>query len=100
MVEDAFRQVGQRVMLGPSIPSDHTATLDVLTTPRSWTVLYADTADATPRRGLSFLREAHDRLRIPVCGVVRSGTATRPELTHLFRALAQSIAGSRGSAET
>ncbi|MFC9838113.1 LysR family transcriptional regulator [Rhodococcus sp. NPDC127530] len=100
VVEDAFRQVGQRVMLGPSIPSDHTATLDVLTTPRSWTVLYADTADATPRRGLSFLREAHDRLRIPVCGVVRSGTATRPELTHLFRALAQSIAGSRGSADT
>ncbi|MEV0947510.1 LysR family transcriptional regulator [Rhodococcus sp. NPDC049939] len=93
VMEDAFGQVGQKLKLGPSIPSDHTATLDVLTTPRSWTVLYADTADATPRRGLRVMREAHDRLRIPVCAVIRSGAVTRQELTHLFNALAQSIAG-------
>ncbi|MFZ2178931.1 MAG: LysR family transcriptional regulator [Rhodococcus sp. (in: high G+C Gram-positive bacteria)] len=97
VVEDAFRQVGRRVRLGPSIPRDHTATLDVLTNATAWTVLYADTADATPRSGLSFMRESHNLLRVPVCGVVRNGTPPRSDLTHLFRALAHSIEGSGGS---
>lgn len=94
VVETAFARTGRPVRLGPSIQQDHTATLDVLTNPRAWTVLYADTADTTPRSGLSFMREAQNLLRIPVCGVVRSGTAPRPELTQLFQALGDSIATS------
>lgn len=98
VVEDAFREVGRRVLLGPSIPSDHTATLDVITNPRAWTVLYASTAAETPRTGLSFMRESHNLLRFPVCGVVRSGATLPPELPFLIQALAQSIGPSSASA--
>ncbi|NLV80238.1 MAG: LysR family transcriptional regulator [Rhodococcus sp.] len=91
VVEDAFVEVGRRVLLGPAIASDHTATLEVLTNPRAWTVLYASTANETPRKGLKFMRESNHRLRVPVCGVVRSGTTPSPELEFLIRALATSI---------
>lgn len=92
VVETAFGHTGRPVRLGPSIQHDHTATLDVLTNPRAWTVLYANAADTTPRAGLSFMREAQNLLRIPVCGVIRSGTTPRRELTGLFQALGDSIA--------
>jgi len=91
VVEDAFVEVGRRVRLGPPIASDHTATLEVLTNPRAWTVLYAGTAADTPRKGLKFMREIHHRLQVPVCGVVRSNATPNPELEFLMRALAHSI---------
>lgn len=91
VVEEAFVEVGRRVRLGPAIASDHTATLEVITNPRAWTVLYASTATDTPPKGLKYMRETHRRLRVPVCGVVRSGTPVTPELQDLMRALSQSI---------
>lgn len=91
VIEDAFVEVGRRVRLGPAIASDHTATLEVLTNPRAWTVLYASTASETPSKGLKFMRDNRRLLRVPVCGVVRSGTAPTPELEFLVQALAYSI---------
>ncbi|UYP18785.1 LysR family transcriptional regulator [Rhodococcus sp. Z13] len=91
VVEEAFVEVGRRVRLGPAIASDHTATLEVLTNPRAWTVLYSGTAAETPRKGLKFMRELNHRLRVPVCGVVRSNTAPNPQLEFLLQALAHSI---------
>lgn len=91
VVEDAFVEVGRRVRLGPPIASDHTATLEVLTNPRAWTVLYAGTAADTPRKGLKFMREIQHRLQVPVCGVVRSNATPNPELEFLMQALAHSI---------
>ncbi|MGW0024762.1 LysR substrate-binding domain-containing protein [Rhodococcus sp. O3] len=91
VVENAFLEVGRRVQLGPAIASDHTATLEVLTNPRAWTVLYAGTVDATPRTGLRIMSEARQRLRVPVCAVVRAGATRSREFDHLMQALAGSI---------
>ena len=91
IVEDAFLEVGRRVRLGPAIASDHTATLEVLTNPRAWTVLYAGTVQAAPPTGLRIMRESRQRLRVPVCAVVRAGTVRTPEFDHLVQALARSI---------
>lgn len=91
VIEDAFVEVGRRVRLGPAIASDHTATLDVITHPRAWTVLYASTAAETPSKGLKFMRESHHLLRVPVCGVLRAGAVPTPGLEFLIQALAHSI---------
>lgn len=91
VVEDAFLEVGRRVRLGPAIASDHTATLEVLTNPRAWTVMYAGTVDATSRTGLRIMRESRQLLRVPVCAVVRAGTTRTAEFDHLMQALARSI---------
>lgn len=91
VVEDAFREIGRRVHLGPAIPSDHTATLDVITNPKAWTVLYANTAGESPRAGLTFLRESHGRLRIPVSGVTRGGAAHSPGFADLVHALEKAM---------
>ncbi|MFD6895217.1 LysR substrate-binding domain-containing protein [Rhodococcus sp. NPDC060086] len=97
VIEDAFVEVGRRVRLGPAIASDHTATLEVLTNPRAWTVLFASTASETPSKGLKFMREKRHLLRVPVCGVVRTGTTPTPELEFLVQALAHSIVPSTDS---
>lgn len=91
VVEDAFLEVGRRVRLGPAIASDHTATLEVLTNPRAWTVMYAGTVDATSRTGLRIMRDSRQLLRVPVCAVVRAGTTRTAEFDHLMQALARSI---------
>ncbi len=88
VVEDAFVEVGRRVQLGPPIARDHTATLDVITNPRAWTVLFASTVSANaPRPGLRVMREANNRLRVPVCGVVRNGATESAALSFLVNAL-------------
>ncbi|MGW0174528.1 LysR family transcriptional regulator [Rhodococcus sp. NPDC003322] len=92
VIEDAFVEVGRRVQFGPPIARDHTATLDVITNPRAWTVLYASTVtDNTPRTGLRVMREAGNRLRVPVCGVVRSDATDSPAMADLVSSLRQSI---------
>lgn len=92
VIEDAFVEAGRRVQFGPPIAHDHTATLDVITNPRAWTVLYASTVtDRIPRTGLRVMREARSRLRVPVCGVVRSGTAGSPMMADLVHALRRGI---------
>ncbi|MFF0818024.1 LysR substrate-binding domain-containing protein [Rhodococcus sp. NPDC003318] len=92
VVEDAFVEVGRRVQLGPPIPRDHTATLDVITNPRAWTVLFASTVTGnTTRPGLRVMREAAGRLRVPVCGVVRSGSTDSAALSFMVNALRQTM---------
>ncbi|NLU82281.1 LysR family transcriptional regulator [Rhodococcus sp. HNM0569] len=91
VVEDAFEEVGRRVQLGPAIARDHSATLDVITNPRAWTVLYPSTAEETRRSGLHLMREANNRLRVPVCGVVRSGATASAGMTAVLEALRSSI---------
>ncbi|TQF74902.1 LysR family transcriptional regulator [Rhodococcus spelaei] len=91
VVEDAFVEVGRRVQLGPPIARDHTATLDVINHPRAWTVLYASTVTGVPRAGLRIMREARGRLRVPVCGVVRSGGADSPTMAQLVDSLRQTM---------
>lgn len=92
VVENAFEEVGRRMQLGPAVARDHRAVLDVITNPRAWTVLYPTNAGDTPSKGLQFMREAHDRLRIPVCGIVRSGGASAPAMAAVIEALRESIA--------
>lgn len=98
VVEQAFVEVGRRVLLGPAIASDHTATLEVITNPRAWTVLYPGTTGDSPRKGLHFMRDRQRLLRVPVSGVVRVGAAPTPEVEFLLHALARSIVPSSGSA--
>ncbi|GAA4481399.1 LysR family transcriptional regulator [Rhodococcus olei] len=91
VVEEAFAEVGRRPQFGPPIARDHTATLDVINNPRAWTVLYDSTVTGSvPRSGLQVMREAKGRLRVPVCGVVRTGAAS-PAMAELVESLRQSI---------
>ncbi len=90
VIEDAFVEVGRRARFGPSIASDHTATLEVLTNAR------LDGALRQYRRRDSEQRaQVHARETTPasgaVCGVVRTGTVPTPELEFLVQALAHSI---------
>lgn len=99
VVEDAFVEVGRRVQLGPPIARDHRATLDLLTNPRAWTVLYASTVTDVTRTGLSVMREARGRLRVPVCGVVRSGGEPTSAMAHLVSSLRQTMYPAETSAD-
>ncbi|MDN5758556.1 MAG: LysR family transcriptional regulator [Tomitella sp.] len=90
VVERAFREIGHRVHLGPPIPADHTAPLEVITQPQAWTVLYPESASGNQHAGLRVLQEARHRLRIPVRAVLRSGLEHSPELDHLLAALRRS----------
>ncbi|EOM74455.1 LysR family transcriptional regulator [Rhodococcus rhodnii] len=96
IVDDAFREVGRRVQLGPAIARDHTATLEVIGNPRAWTVLYPSTAEENRRTGLHFMREVKGRLRVPVSGVVRSGVTPSPALGVVIDALRRSIVDTEG----
>ncbi|MGO4203412.1 LysR substrate-binding domain-containing protein [Rhodococcus sp. TAF43] len=91
VVENAFVDVGRRVQLGPPIARDHTAILDVITNPRAWTVLYASTVGEAPRTGLALMREARNRLRVPVSGIVRTGAAASPGLSDLVESLRRTV---------
>ncbi|MGW4479094.1 LysR family transcriptional regulator [Rhodococcus triatomae] len=92
VVEDAFVEVGRRVQLGPPIARDHTATLDVITNPRAWTVLFASTVSSDAARpGLRVMREAANRLTVPVSGVVRSGSLSSGALSFMVDALRQAM---------
>lgn len=91
VVEDAFVEVGRRAQLGPPIARDHTAILDVITNPRAWTVLYASALAEVPRTGLCLMRERHNRLRVPVSGIVRTGAADAPGMASLVHALRRTV---------
>ncbi|MFD1811967.1 LysR substrate-binding domain-containing protein [Rhodococcus gannanensis] len=92
VVEEAFVEVGRRVQLGPPIARDHTATLDVITNPRAWTVLFASTVSSDAARpGLRVMREAGNRLTVPVSGVVRSGSLSSGALSFMVDALRQAM---------
>ncbi|KAA0021418.1 LysR family transcriptional regulator [Antrihabitans cavernicola] len=69
VIRESFEKIGATPMYGAPIPSDHTATMELISYPDAWTVIYAE----TPATGISCMREAGGRLRIPVSAVTRSG---------------------------
>ncbi|WP_038171223.1 LysR family transcriptional regulator [Tomitella biformata] len=87
VIEGAFREIGRKALLGPAIPADHTAPLEVITHPRAWTVLYPESAIGMPPAGVRVLSEARDRLRVPVRAVLRTGMEPGPGLQDLLTAL-------------
>ncbi|WP_182357834.1 LysR family transcriptional regulator [Tomitella gaofuii] len=97
VVERAFREIGRKVQLGPPIPADHTASLEVITQPRAWTVLYAESAGGTPVAGLSLLHEAEHRLRVPVRAVLSPALQRSVEFHDLIAALRRSNGAAEGA---
>ncbi len=87
MVEGAFREIGRNALLGPPIPADHTAPLEVITNPRAWTVLYPESAIGMPPAGVRVVSEARNRLRVPMRAVLRSGAERGLGLRDLLTAL-------------
>ena len=83
VIRDAFAEQGLQARLGPPIPPDHTATLELINRPDAWTVLYA----GAPPDGIAFLRERHRRLRIAVSAVERRASPPSPVRTSLVEAL-------------
>lgn len=87
VVQRAFQEIGRRGRLGPPIPADHSALLEVINRPQAWTVLYPETAATLPHTGIAVAHEAADLLRVPVRAVLRSGTERTEGLVDLLRAL-------------
>lgn len=85
VIRAAFAEQGLEPLVGPPIPLDHTATLELITHPNAWTVLYA----GTPPDGIAFLRERHRRLRIAVSAVERRASPPSPVRSALIAALRQ-----------
>ncbi|GAA2056793.1 LysR family transcriptional regulator [Williamsia deligens] len=73
IVESAFAAAGLTPRYGDPVPSDHTATLELVNRPDAWTVLY----DEPHAQALAGLRESSGRLRVPVCGIVRGRASDR-----------------------
>lgn len=65
-----MKRSGLPLSFGPPVASDHTASAELLKNPQCWSILYASTADSTPKTGLVFRTEADRRLRLPVSAVV------------------------------
>lgn len=87
VVEAGFREIGRKALLGPPIPADHAASLEVITHPRAWTVLYPESASGMPPAGVRMVQESRDRLRVQVRAVLRSGAEPGPGLRDLLTAL-------------
>ena len=84
VIEAAFAERGRTPLLGPAIPPDHTATLELINHPDAWTVLYPD---AIPPDGLALLRERDRGLRIAVSAVTRRNRPLSPMGSALITAL-------------
>jgi len=90
VVERAFQRIGRKPHLGPPIPADHTATLEVITRPRAWTVLYAEGTGGTQVPGIRLLHESERRLRVPVRAVLSPTLQRSVEFHDLIAALRRS----------
>lgn len=88
VIEGAMKRGGLRLAFGPPVALDHTASAELLNHPDCWSILYASTAESTPRTGLVFRTEAHHRLQLPVSAVV---DATVP-VTDIQRDLVAALA--------
>jgi len=71
VIRESMQGIGATPKYGPPIPSDHTATMELINQPDAWTVIYAE----TPAPGITYMRESFGRLRIPVSAVTHAGTA-------------------------
>ena len=83
VIRECFDASGAAPHYGPPIPSDHTATMELISHPDAWTVIYAE----TPAPGISCLRESEGRLRIPVSAVTRAGGTQSAVVTELISSL-------------
>jgi DNA-binding transcriptional LysR family regulator len=83
VVRAAFADLPIRPAFGPSIPPDHTASMELINRPDAWTILYANTS----MEGIARLNLAGRPLRIPVSSVVRSDMRLSPILITLLAAL-------------
>ncbi len=90
MVDRAFREIGRRATLGPPVPADHTAPLEVITQPHAWTLLYPESAGGNHNAGIRLLQESEHRLRIPVRAVLSPGLQRSVEFHDLIAALRRS----------
>ncbi|GGK44061.1 LysR family transcriptional regulator [Nocardia camponoti] len=82
LIRTAFADLPKGPTFGPPIPPDHTATMELLNHPDSWTVLYEG-----PTKGLATLELTDHRLRIPVSAVLREDARENPILVTLLDAL-------------
>ncbi|MGA9870298.1 MAG: LysR substrate-binding domain-containing protein [Rhodococcus sp. (in: high G+C Gram-positive bacteria)] len=89
VVEGAMKRSGLRLTFGPPVALDHTASAELLNHPDCWSILYASTAESTPRTGLVFRTEAQRRLQLPVSAVVDATVPATDIQRNLIRALAE-----------
>ncbi|WP_280301864.1 LysR family transcriptional regulator [Nocardia neocaledoniensis] len=82
LIRSAFADLATGPTFGPPIPPDHTATMELLNRPESWTILYEG-----PTRGLLTLDLTDHRLRIPVSAVLREDGRQNPIVKTLLDAL-------------
>ncbi|MFC4126376.1 LysR family transcriptional regulator [Nocardia rhizosphaerae] len=82
LIRTAFADLPTGPTFGPPIPPDHTATMELLNRPESWTILYEG-----PTRGLLTLDLTDHRLRIPVSAVLREDARENPIVKTLLDAL-------------
>ncbi|MFD4460441.1 LysR family transcriptional regulator [Nocardia sp. NPDC058480] len=82
LIRSAFADLPTGPTFGPPIPPDHTATMELLNRPESWTILYEG-----PTKGLLTLDLTDHRLRIPVSAVLREDARENPIVRTLLDAL-------------
>lgn len=86
VISTAFAEAGRRYRLGPPVHHGHVSLLDIVTGPRSWTVVYPGQAAQFAGRGVHFMRDEQQRLRVPLTAVLRAGT-NAPAVVEVVRAL-------------
>ncbi|MCC8928083.1 MAG: LysR family transcriptional regulator [Rhodococcus sp. (in: high G+C Gram-positive bacteria)] len=94
VVERAMKRSGLRLSFGPPVALDHTASAELLNHPECWSILYASTADNTPKTGLVFRSEAQQRLRLPVSAVIDTSAPETAIQRDLIAALAETAPSS------
>ncbi len=82
LIRSAFADLPTGPTYGPPIPPDHTATMELLNRPESWTILYEG-----PTKGLLTLDLTDHRLRIPVSAVLREEARQNTIVNTLLDAL-------------
>ena len=100
VVERAMKRSGLRLSFGPPVALDHTASAELLNHPECWSILYASTADNTPKTGLVFRSEAQQRLRLPVSAVIDTSAPETAIQRDLIAALAETAPSSASTSVT
>ena len=83
-----MKRSGLRLAFGPPVAPDHTASAELLNHPECWSIIYASTAESTPKTGLVFRTEAQHRLQLPVSAVVDASSPATDIQRDLIDALA------------
>jgi DNA-binding transcriptional LysR family regulator len=88
VIEGAMKRSGLRLTFGPPVAPDHTASAELLNHPECWSIIYASTAESTPKTGLAFRTEAQHRLQLAVSAVVDASIPATDIQRDLIEALA------------